>query len=183
MRAQDKKRVPDQRTSTRIYLWLMGDSFIQSIRKIDLLKHMKGNTVIEMRALSCLESREQPFTLKFNLLSSLLGVKAKTKTNIISSFLWIWLTWVRTQFIKVFSRSKWSTWGGMHILALCSTGNISRGYVGLAVQCTLEVRLFLSINLQSLLLLWVCIWNVLRVQNPDILKKTSEPYLRHNHGL
>lgn len=160
--------------STRIYLGLTGDSFIQSIRKIALLKHMKENIVIEMKALSCLESREQPFTLKFNLLSSLLGVKAKTKTNNISFFLWIGLTWMRTQFAKAFSWSKGSRCQGMHILVLHSTRNISRGHMALAVQCTLEVRLYLSINLQSLLLLWVQFnthLKCLQVKNPDTFKK------------
>lgn len=42
---------------------------------------------------------------------------------------------------------------GMHTLVLGSTRNIPNGHVAVTVQCTLEVRLYPSINLQSLLLL------------------------------
>lgn len=80
-------KAPDQRMNTGFTHDSLGIRFIQSIRKIALLKHTKENIVIEMKVLSCLDSGEQPFTLKFNLLSSLLGVKAKREANIIFSFL------------------------------------------------------------------------------------------------
>lgn len=38
---------------------------------------MNENIEIKMKVLSCLHSREQPFILQSNLLSFLLGVKAK----------------------------------------------------------------------------------------------------------
>lgn len=53
--------------------------------KVSLLQYMNGRTMIKMKTLSCLDSRQQRLTLKLNLVSALQAVKVQMETEILFS--------------------------------------------------------------------------------------------------